>query len=315
MRKRKSPLVSVIMPVRDPHPVYFREAVESILTQSCADLELLIVEGPSERSARDALAGIRDRRVRFFCSAGRTTVVERRNWGIAEARADFIANLDSDDVAEPNRLQEQLQYLCRHLDTDVLGSQIRIINASGQILGYRSFPLEHAAIVRELRRCVPLSHPSIMVRKKALLAVGGYAFGYPVEDYDLYARLAAAGARFANHPEFLTRYRIHPSQVKQACLQRTIRGTLAIKRRYWQSTMTCVDRLRMWVERCMLFLPPRLVLYLFMKTHYHPAPAALTSRHQDEGRARTSQGTTWQREAATSQVHSAKAAQVAGADP
>jgi hypothetical protein len=149
----------------------------------------------------------------------------------------------------------------------VLGSQITIIDQNGRKRGRRRYPLTHEAILRALPRFNPLAHPSVMYRRGPVLDAGGYT--YPVnEDYELWSRLAWRGVRFANHPESLLEYRIHPSALKATRLREILRGTLEIKRLYWQDRMDTLGRARMLLERLMLWLPPKAVAGLFAATHF-----------------------------------------------
>jgi glycosyltransferase involved in cell wall biosynthesis len=195
-----SPLVSVIMAVLDPHSLYFREAVSSILGQTLQSFELIIVEDPSSFRGRDFLEGLHDPRIRYHCHPYRTSLVAQRNRGLALARGEFVAILDADDVADPTRLQRQVAYLRAHPQVGVVGSQIRVIDADGAPAGYRSFPADHDTILRSLQRTVAVCQGSAMFRAALLREVGGYQFSEQdtVEDYDLLCRLAVRGVRFAN---------------------------------------------------------------------------------------------------------------------
>ena len=108
-----APLVSVVMPVLNPHPKFFFEAVASVLDQTLGDLELVIVEDPSERDAAPILEKFRDRRIRHIRNPRRTSLIEQRNRSIREARAPLVAQLDADDICYPNRLQAQYDFLCQ----------------------------------------------------------------------------------------------------------------------------------------------------------------------------------------------------------
>ncbi|MEO8702118.1 MAG: glycosyltransferase, partial [Kofleriaceae bacterium] len=141
MATESTPLVSVVMPVLDPHPVYFREAVESVLAQTLTDLELVIVEDPSAARGTEMIAELRDPRIRHIVNATRTSLVDQRNQGLHAARGELVALLDADDIAVPARLQKQVDYLRRHPDVDVLGSQLFIIDHEGTQVGMRSYPL------------------------------------------------------------------------------------------------------------------------------------------------------------------------------
>lgn len=260
------PTLSVTMAVFRPHPVYYPQAVRSILQQTWRDLELILVEDPSERSGREMLAGLEDPRLRYFTNPRRTSLVEQRNRCLAEARADLVATMDADDVAEPQRLERQVEFLQQNAAVGVLGSHIQLIDPNGRPLGYRLFPVEHAAILRALPHLVPINQPSVMYRKSLILSVGGYqdtAYGV-AEDYDLWSRLALQGVRFANLPEPLLRYRLHPEQMKATRMNQTIRAVLAVKRKYWRERMTLSARLRLWVEQGLLALPESWVLKLLL---------------------------------------------------
>jgi glycosyltransferase involved in cell wall biosynthesis len=258
------------MPVLNPHPVYFPQAVQSVLSQTHRDLELIIVEDPSERSAQGLLAPFHDSRIRHLTNPTRTSLVKQLNRGLNEARGELVARLDADDIAEPERLAKQVAFLNAHPDVTVLGSQMTIIDIAGNVLGYRHYPRSHEAIFRSLCRFNPMGHPTVMFRKAAILKAGGYQYDrYPAtEDYELWSRLATIGHRLANLPEPLLRYRIHPEGMKTAKLRGILRGTLEIKRRYWGDHMDLRARARMWAERLLLWMPPWLVLRLFIATQY-----------------------------------------------
>jgi glycosyltransferase involved in cell wall biosynthesis len=263
------PLVSVVMAVWNAQPNYFRQALESIRVQTLTDFEFIIVEDPSPRSAAAILAEMDDPRIRYYPNATRTSLVQQRNRGLAEARAPLVAVMDADDIAEPQRLQKQYDYFQSHPEVDVLGSHIRAIDEADRVWGYRCYPEDHAAILRALPRFSPLCQPSVMYKRDIVRAAGGYRqTRHPVEDYELWSRLAVRGACLANYPEALLRYRFHPEQMKQAQFSDILRGVLDVKAMYWQDRMTCLDRARYWLERWLLWLPSRLVLALFVKTHY-----------------------------------------------
>jgi len=262
------PIVSVVMPVLNPHPIYFRQAVESILNQTLDDWELVIVEDPSPRSAADILKDYPDPRIRYFVNPQRTSLVAQRNRALNEARAELIACQDADDISEPDRLAKQVAFLEAHPDIAVLGTQLTVIDGDGQVLGYRRYPCDHDSIIHAMRLFNPIGQPSVMFRKQIILRAGGYQYdGYPpVEDYDLWCRLARRGCQFANLPEALVRYRVHVGGMKTSKLRGILKGTMRLKMMHWRDQMDFQARLRLFAERVLLLLPPKLVLWLFLKT-------------------------------------------------
>lgn len=265
------PSVSVVMVVYYPHPVFFRQAVQSILNQSWRDFELLIVEDPSPSHAEELLHGLRDSRVRHLLNTERTSLVEQRNTGVSLATGRYIAFMDADDVAYPSRLAKQIEYLDASRDTVVLGSQISVIDAQDQVVGYRRFPQAHDNILRALPRVVPLSQPSVMLRRGAFAEYGGYQSSEysACEDYELWSRWIQQGARFANHPEPLLFYRLHPNQTKFTKLRETILADLWVKENYWADGLELRSRLWRRAERLLLHLPEWLVARLLISILYH----------------------------------------------
>jgi glycosyltransferase involved in cell wall biosynthesis len=271
------PGVSVVMAVLRPHPRYFREAVRSILTQTFQDFELVIVEDPSPEPGRDLLDEFQDRRLRYFLNPRRTSLVAQRNRGLAEARADLVAVQDADDISEPTRLERQVEYLRAQPEVSVVGSQVCVIDGDGAVCGYRAFPLEHDRILRAMNRFLPIAQPSAMFRKAAVVAAGGYADNGAgvAEDYDLVSRLALQGTRFANLPDALLRYRLHPGQLKATDWRNIVRGTVLVKRRYWRGRLDLPARLWLWAEYLLLGAPPALVRPLLFRLLYQDPRAGV----------------------------------------
>jgi glycosyltransferase involved in cell wall biosynthesis len=265
-----TPRVSVVMPVLSPDARYFPQAVESVLAQTMADWELIVVEDPSPTSAGEMLARYGDPRIRHIRNAERTSFAAQCNRGLDEARCGLIARFDADDVCHRDRLQKQADYLNSHADVDLLGSHLEVIDTEGKLLGYRYYPLDHEAIFKAMPRFNPVPHPAVMYRKGKILKAGGYVpTRHPgTEDYDLWSRVAKQGARFATYPEPLISYRVHPQATKTMKLRGSILGTLEVKETYWRDQMDFAARMRMWGEKVLLWLPPRLVLRLFMATQF-----------------------------------------------
>jgi hypothetical protein len=209
-----SPRVSVILPARDGG-AYLADAVASILGQSFVDLELLLIDDGSRDGAVAALAptAARDSRLRLLVNPG-AGLVAALNYGLGQARAALVARMDADDVALPERLARQVAFLDASPVVALVGAQVAFIDASGAPTGERShFPTapEEVAAALTTRGCV-IRHPTIVARKAALVAAGGYRPACArAEDYDLWLRLSER-ARLANLPDTLLNYRVHGGQ-------------------------------------------------------------------------------------------------------
>jgi glycosyltransferase involved in cell wall biosynthesis len=263
-----SPLVTVVMPVRDPHPEHFRDAIESVLQQTLADFELLVVEDAGERpgeSARPVVVPSADPRVRHIVNR-EPGIASARNVGLRAARASLVAMLDADDTCAPQRLRRQVERMAVDPTLTVLGSWVTVVDEGDRITGARRYPTAHHDVVAALPVANPIAQPSVLLRVRPVLEAGGYR-DRTCEDYDLWCRLALRGARFANLPEPLIHYRIHPSSMKSRKLRASLRDTIAIKHEHWRGRLGWRGRLRLLGERAMLLLPPRLVLALFSRLH------------------------------------------------
>ena len=269
---RSKPIVSVVMPVLNPHPVYFRQAIESVLNQTFEDWELVIVEDPSPRPAVEILKDYPDPRIRHFVNPQRTSLVKQRNRALHEAKAELIACQDADDISEPERLEKQVKFMENHPEVAVLGTWLRVIDEDGQTLGFRRYPCDHDDIVRAMPVYNPIGQPSVMFRREVALKHGGYRYEkFPaVEDYDLWCRMAKNGMKFANLPEPLVRYRVHRGGMKSSKLKGVLMGTMEIKRIHFGDELDIRAKLRLMGERLLLLLPPKFVLWLFLKTSVKP---------------------------------------------
>jgi glycosyltransferase involved in cell wall biosynthesis len=204
-----APRVSVCMPVYNSKR-YVAEAIESILGQTFSDFEFLIIDDGSTDGSLEVVE-------HYAKEDSRIRLTSRPNKGVAgtlielvnQARGEFIARMDADDIALPERFQKQVDYLREHPECIVVGSRVWEMDAEGDVVR-EFFSLDnHEAIdARHFQMRGPaLVHPSIMMRRDAMLAAGGYRPFY-IEDIDLYLRLAERG-RLARTPEFLLLYRVH----------------------------------------------------------------------------------------------------------
>jgi len=210
-----TPPVSVIMPVYNAER-YLSPAIESILSQTFCDFEVIALDDGSTDSSPEILARYakQDRRVRVF-RRPQATLGALLNEGLREARGDYIARMDADDVSRPTRFEEQLQYLDTHSDVGIVGSQALAISPEGDPIRPLDHPLDHDGIESDLLsgNGAALRHPAAMMRAGVIRKVGGYSGDLETaEDVDLYLRVAEV-ARLANLPETLLEYRYHPSSI------------------------------------------------------------------------------------------------------
>ena len=207
-----SPRVSVVMPVYNGER-YIAEAVGSVLASEFRDWELLVLDdGSTDGSvavARRVADG--DARVRII-ELPHGGIAATRNQGLAHARADYIANLDSDDAMFPHRLALQVAYLDAHPECVAVGSRSVVVDADSKPIGMVGRYFTHEDIDRSLLdgNGGAIGNDSAMIRRRVALSVGGYAPQLQMsgEDHDMWLRLAEAG-RLVCLPDVLNRYRVH----------------------------------------------------------------------------------------------------------
>lgn len=207
-----TPLVSVVMPVRDGAR-FLDEAVASVVNQSLGELELIVVDDGSEDATAAILAAwsARDARIRVVTRAASGGVAVALRDGISQARSDLLARLDADDRAAPNRLRRQVETFHARPELGLLGTAARHIDEHGRAVRIE-VPPTGSEVATALRHANVFFHPSVMVRRSAYNAAGGYRAQIgPAEDYDLWLRIAES-YEIDNLAEPLIDYRLHPEQ-------------------------------------------------------------------------------------------------------
>lgn len=237
-------------------------ALDSLLLQTRPADEILIVEdGPNPVSAR----------VREFvdkhANARRIVLDENlgsgpaSNAGLTTITSDYLARLDADDAARPERFAIQLNYLEEHPDIAALGTAMEEFSQfpgdGGAIRALPERGLESYAKINS-----PINNPSVMMRTAAVKAVGGYKNLPKMEDYDLYARLIASGYGLANLSAPLTYFRVSPEQ-----FGRRTRGMFAAERAM-QANLVSYG----------LVSRPRAMMNLVVRSVYRALPLGLLRR-------------------------------------
>jgi len=209
-----TPLVDVLIPAYNAAAT-IESAVDSIRVQTLDDLLIHVVDDGSTDATPSILARIaaQDPRVRVHRRAN-GGIVEALNFGLSFCNAEFLARHDADDLAWPDRLQVQVDYLRAHQDVVAVGARARHIDAGG-------VPTGTVADLESPDRCDPdhlpsrepyIIHPLLTLRRAALERAGGYRFAVHSEDTDLYWRLGEQG-RLVNLPETLADYRLHDASI------------------------------------------------------------------------------------------------------
>ncbi len=204
------PRVSVVMPAYNAEP-YIAEAIESILNQTFADFECIIIDDGSADRTADVIRGFSDPRIRFVQNERNEGVAAALNRGLALASGEYIARMDADDICFPDRFEKQVAYMDTHPEVAVLATGTEKF---GRDRGVMLFSERWETLKIDLLFACCFAHPSVMIRAAVLKRTGlCYDPSFSrMEDYDLWDRLSVEN-RLAALPDVLLRYRIHASQV------------------------------------------------------------------------------------------------------
>jgi glycosyltransferase involved in cell wall biosynthesis len=213
-----SPRVSVLLPVRDAQET-LPECLGSLRDQTLADHEVVAVDDGSGDGSLECLreAARRDPRLTVVATGPRG-IAPALNAALAAARAPLVARMDADDVARPERLFRQWEWLSRDPRPTVLATQVTVneLPANQGMRDYVAWSnalLRHDDIVRDLYVESPLVHPTVMMRRDDLVGLDGFRDFDGPEDYDLWLRAARAGFRFEKVPEPLLFWRDRPERL------------------------------------------------------------------------------------------------------
>ncbi len=204
----RNPVVSVLMSVYNDDR-FLKAAVESILAQTYADLEFVIVDDGSSDGTAEILRSFKDDRIKIAVSKRNWGLTASLNRGLRSCRGRFLARIDSDDIADPQRIRRQVDFLEKRADVGIVGSSRLLVDESGQIVGRSNPPTDDLAIRWKSLLGNPFGHPTVMLRMELLKR---YRLQYDrsyrtAQDYELWTRLLRV-TRGANLQEPLVHYRL-----------------------------------------------------------------------------------------------------------
>jgi glycosyltransferase involved in cell wall biosynthesis len=212
-----TPLISIIMPVWNGE-AYLAEAVDSLLAQTFTDFELLVIDDGSTDRTPEILRRYADPRLRVL-RLEHAGIVVALNHGLANARADWVARLDADDLSEPHRLERQWQAVKQHPHAVLCHTAVAFFGEGSIIPGAARLPRSRSFTALRLCYQCPVAHSTVLFKKDIALAAGGYRLDERhAEDFSLWARLLEQG-EFVALPERLVRFRLHHQSVSRQNLE------------------------------------------------------------------------------------------------
>lgn len=206
----ENPLVSVVMPAYNA-AAYLEEAVKSILEQSYGNFEFIIIDDGSADRTREILEHFTDPRIKLIFNEKNEGNYPARNKGCRLAVGKYIAVMDADDIADPDRLAVQVRFMEENPEVGVVGSAYKLSDRNTTIVE----PVKWEEIRYVLMKTFCMLHPTLLIRKRDMEAIGFYKTeSLYAEDYDLVLRMALK-CKVVNLPDVLLTRRLHDEQISK----------------------------------------------------------------------------------------------------
>ena len=219
--------VSVILTNYNGMP-YLKKSVNSILSQTYKNFELIIVDDCSTDDSAKFLKSLNFNRLKLIFNKRNIGQTLSLNKAISVSTGSFIARMDSDDISTRNRFKEQINYFKKNPGIDILGSQAKIINKFDKEVGEINVPSKHSAVWAYSLMHNPFIHPSIIMKKKIFIKPHKpYCDKHINQDFDLWSRILP-NHKAANIKKRLLLYRIHDSNMTKAYMKKNIVSNVSI---------------------------------------------------------------------------------------
>ncbi len=231
-----TPLVSFLLPTYNSAST-LGSALDSLADQTEKDHEVVVVDDGSTDGTAALLASRAGRRLRVV-RIDHAGLLAALNRGLAECRGRYVARMDADDLCMPDRLERQLEVAEADAGVSVVGTQVEVFSDGEVAEGFRRYVewqnslVRHEEICREIFIESPIAHPSALLRREELLALGAYEERGWAEDYDLWLRYHAADRRFAKVAAPLLRWREHPGRATRTDGRYSVENFLRAKAHY-----------------------------------------------------------------------------------
>lgn len=233
------PKVTVLLPVHNAAE-FLGESIPSILVQTFKDFELLVLDDGSTDASVEIVSGFADSRIRLERNPDNLGIAMTLNRGLDLAKGDYIARMDADDRACPERLARQAEYLDRHPQIGVLGSWVRLFGSQPPVVERQ--PVGADAVRAGLVFDNPLFHPTVMMRRSVLEEHGlRYdPFFSRTEDFELWSRLSRH-CGLDNLPRVLVEMRAHGANITATTQDTMTPQTMALLQGHLDRISIAVD--------------------------------------------------------------------------
>lgn len=212
------PLVSVLLPVYNGEK-YVSDTIKSILKQTYTNIELIIINDCSTDYSEEIILSFNDKRIRYYKNVSNLKLIQTLNKGLVLSKGKYIVRIDADDIAHPDRIQIQVDFLEKNPEYILVGSKVQLLKNDKLVDEFIDYFEEDLDIKFAMTIYCPFIHPSVIIRKSVLVE---YQIEYDssflhAEDYVLWIKLSKYG-KFHNLNQVLLTYRIHDEQISSKFL-------------------------------------------------------------------------------------------------
>ncbi len=221
--------ISVLMPVYNAEK-FLKDSILSILNQTYQNFEFLIIDDGSTDNSLEVIKKFKDKRIVLLENKKNKGIVYSLNKGLKIAKGKYLARMDADDIAYPERLQNQYDFMENNPQIDVLGSDYKCFGNSNSVV---KMPQKHEEIVASMFFHNSIAHPTVFLRLKKIKEFNIFyenTYLY-VEDYELWTR-ERKRLQFTNIDKILLKYRVHSFQTGSTHIIKQIKNTNKIKEIY-----------------------------------------------------------------------------------
>ena len=228
--------ISILLPVYNTPGDWLTKSIQSILNQTYKDFDLLILDDASTNSdTQQTLVNLEkiDSRISIIRNKFNQGIAKTLNKGLLLSTNQWIARMDSDDIAHPERLKEQIKFLNKNETTSILGANIQCFGDSNNTIHY---PSTHKEIATSMLWGCQIAHPTAIYNKDVILSVGGYPEDKKnAEDYALWVKILMRQplAKFQNLPNILLDYRVQKHREEYHKIQQS--NSNIICKTLWES--------------------------------------------------------------------------------
>lgn len=260
-------LISVVMATYNEPPEIVEASIRSILGQTYQNFELLIYDDSSDKRTRERIDSfLGDTRVRVIRHDIRSGFVRSLNMGLHDARGTYIARMDGDDIALPERFEKEVSFLRAHRGICVVGGQIEIIDENGRVTSSRSYPAGgiRLAVFSAIRN--PLAHPAVMMRREVIDR--GFVYDETLgmsEDLDLWLRLMSHSIKLANLPDIVLKYRVTDDFSSRRTSRRQREYTAYVRRKNFDSRRLACSCLSLAVSFVLCIVPAEAIRRIYKR--------------------------------------------------